>query len=173
MFKIRDTHHFMRALHRYLGFFMAGIMVIYSVSGILLIYRDTDFMKVKIHVHKNIGRGINEHDLGRELRQKRFKVDKKEGSVYFFKDGTYDEQTGIADYIDKKYPLVLDKFVTLHKSRSKDQISPLNTFFGVTLFFFVLSSFWMFRPGARLFRKSMIYFILGLIFSVLIVVYFG
>jgi uncharacterized iron-regulated membrane protein len=35
----------MRIIHRYLGFFMAGIMVMYSVSGVVLVYRDTDFLK--------------------------------------------------------------------------------------------------------------------------------
>lgn len=173
MFKFRDVHHFMRVMHRYLGFFMAGIMVVYSVSGILLVYRDTDFMKTKTHIHKNIGKGIiEEQDLGRLLKQKRFKIEKKEGSVYFFKEGTYDEKTGIADYVDKKYPLMLDKFVALHKSRSKDRLSLLNVFFGVSLFFFVFSSFWMFRPSVKLFRRSMVYFILGLFFSILLVIYF-
>ena len=35
----------MRVLHRYLGFFLAGIMAVYAISGVILIYRDTDFLK--------------------------------------------------------------------------------------------------------------------------------
>ena len=35
----------MRLLHRYIGYFMAGIMAVYAISGVLLIYRDTDFLK--------------------------------------------------------------------------------------------------------------------------------
>ena len=35
----------MRVLHRYLGFFLAGIMAVYALSGIVLIFRDTDFLK--------------------------------------------------------------------------------------------------------------------------------
>ena len=45
MAKIKDTRTFMRIVHRYLGFFMAGIMAVYAISGVLLIYRDTDFLK--------------------------------------------------------------------------------------------------------------------------------
>jgi hypothetical protein len=47
MDKIKDTRSFMRVTHRYLGYFLAGIMAVYAVSGIILVYRDTDFLKVK------------------------------------------------------------------------------------------------------------------------------
>jgi uncharacterized iron-regulated membrane protein len=35
----------MRIIHRYLGFFLSGIMAVYALSGIVLIFRDTDFLK--------------------------------------------------------------------------------------------------------------------------------
>jgi hypothetical protein len=35
----------MRELHRYLGFFLVGIMSVYAISGVVLIFRDTDFLK--------------------------------------------------------------------------------------------------------------------------------
>ena len=35
----------MRVFHRYLGFFLAGIMAVYSISGIVLIFRETEFLK--------------------------------------------------------------------------------------------------------------------------------
>jgi uncharacterized iron-regulated membrane protein len=35
----------MRIIHRYLGFFLAGIMAVYAISGILLIFRETNFLK--------------------------------------------------------------------------------------------------------------------------------
>lgn len=37
----------MRIIHRYLGFFLAGIMAVYALSGIIMIFRDTDFLKKK------------------------------------------------------------------------------------------------------------------------------
>ena len=33
----------MRILHRYLGFFLAGIMAVYALSCTVMIFRDTDF----------------------------------------------------------------------------------------------------------------------------------
>ena len=35
----------MRIYHRYLGFFLSGIMAMYAISGIILIFRNTDFLK--------------------------------------------------------------------------------------------------------------------------------
>jgi uncharacterized iron-regulated membrane protein len=37
----------MRIYHRYLGFFLAGIMAVYAISGVVMIFRDTDFLKQK------------------------------------------------------------------------------------------------------------------------------
>ena len=41
----------MRILHRYVGFFLAGIMSVYALSGIVLIFRDGDTFKSEIQ-HK-------------------------------------------------------------------------------------------------------------------------
>ena len=38
-------HMAFRKYHRWLGFFLAGIMAVYAISGILLIFRPTDFLK--------------------------------------------------------------------------------------------------------------------------------
>jgi uncharacterized iron-regulated membrane protein len=35
----------MRIFHRYLGFFLSGIMTVYALSGVVLIFRDSDFFK--------------------------------------------------------------------------------------------------------------------------------
>ncbi|MBT5151546.1 MAG: hypothetical protein HOM43_04090, partial [Flavobacteriales bacterium] len=45
-------HMTFRVLHRYLGYFLAGIMMVYALSGITLIFRKTDSFKV--YVHKEI-----------------------------------------------------------------------------------------------------------------------
>ena len=41
----KSTQFYMRIIHRYLGFFLAGIMTVYALSGVLLIFRSTDFLK--------------------------------------------------------------------------------------------------------------------------------
>ena len=40
-----NINNTMRVYHRYLGFFLAGIMAVYAISGIVLIFRETPFLK--------------------------------------------------------------------------------------------------------------------------------
>ena len=159
----------MRIVHRYLGYFLAGIMAVYSVSGILLVYRDTDFLKKEKNYDKVIDKNLSEKELGKELKIKNLEVEKTEGTVLKFKQGTYDASTGQAKYSKKELPFVLDKMTKLHKAQSKDTLSPLNTFFGVSLFFFVISSFWMFNPKTKAFKRGIIFTVAGLIVSIILI----
>lgn len=168
MDKIKDTRTFMRITHRYLGYFLAGIMAVYAVSGVLLVYRDTDFLKKEKKYEKTIAKNLNEKELGKELKMKNFEVEKTEGDILKFKQGTYNSVTGEAKYSKKELPFVLDKMTKLHKAQSKDTLSPLNTFFGIALFFFVISSFWMFNPKTKAFKRGMIFTIAGLVVSIIL-----
>lgn len=169
MDKIKNTRSFMRIVHRYLGYFMAGIMTVYAVSGVLLIYRDTDFLKKEKHYDKTIEKNLSEKDLGKELKIKEVKVDKEENGILYFKNGTYNKVTGQAIYDKKELPFFLDKMTKLHKSQSKDTLSPLNAFFGISLFFFVLSSFWMFNPKTKAFKRGMIFTAAGLVLAIILI----
>lgn len=168
MDKIKDTRSFMRVTHRYLGYFLAGIMAVYAVSGVLLVYRDTDFLKKEKNYDKVIGKNLDEKALGKELKIKNLEVQKTEGHVLKFRQGTYDSATGQAKYSKKELPFLLDKMTKLHKSQSKDTLSPLNTFFGISLFFFVISSFWMFNPKTKAFKRGMIFTAAGLVVAVIL-----
>ncbi|MET3537294.1 hypothetical protein [Chryseobacterium limigenitum] len=168
MDKIKNTRSFMRITHRYLGYFLAGIMAVYAVSGVLLVYRDTDFLKKEKKYEKIIAKNLNEKELGKELKMKNFEVEKTEGDILKFKQGTYNSVTGEAKYSKKELPFVLDKMTKLHKSQSKDKLSPLNTFFGIALFFFVISSFWMFNPKTKAFKRGIIFTVAGLVISIIL-----
>lgn len=168
MDKIKDTRSFMRITHRYLGYFMAGIMIIYALSGILLIYRDTDFLKREKIYDKVIAKNLSEKELEKELKIKNFEVTKTENNVVYFKEGTYNSLTGKTNYAKKELPFVLDKMAKLHKAKSADSLSPLNAFFGICLFFFVLSSFWMFNPKSKPFKRGIKFAIAGLIISIIL-----
>lgn len=169
MDKIKDTRTFMRITHRYLGYFLAGIMVVYSLSGILLVYRDTDFLKKETKINKVLQKNLTEKELGKEIKIKGFEVEKTENGIMFFKQGTYNTTTGQVNYTKKELPYVLDKFTKLHKSQSKDKFSPLNAFFGISLFFFVISSFWMFNPKTKAFKRGMYYAAAGLVLAIILV----
>ncbi|RNA63387.1 hypothetical protein D1631_16395 [Chryseobacterium nematophagum] len=168
MDKIKDTRSFMRITHRYLGYFLAGIMAVYAVSGVILVYRDTDFLKKEKKYEKVLEKNLSEKELGKELKIKNFEIEKTENSFQYFKQGSYNLITGEAKYSKKELPYILDKMTKLHKSQSKDKLSPLNTFFGIALFFFVISSFWMFNPKTKAFKRGMIFTVAGLVISIIL-----
>ncbi|MES2333041.1 MAG: hypothetical protein V4539_25755 [Bacteroidota bacterium] len=164
------TQSKMRVYHRYLGYFLVGIMAVYSVSGITLIFRDTDFMKRDKHVEKQLAPNLKNEDLVKELRLGKVTIEKEEGNIAFFKQGTYNKTTGVAEYTTKElYPFVA-KLTKLHKASTKDPLFFLNVFFGVSLFFFVLSSFWMFLPKTTIFKKGLYFTLAGIVLTVLLLI---
>jgi len=48
-----------RILHRYLGYFLAGIMMVYALSGITLIFRKTDTFKVSVQKEMIVESGLD------------------------------------------------------------------------------------------------------------------
>jgi hypothetical protein len=158
----------MRVIHRYLGFFLAGIMAVYAVSGIVLIFRDTDFLKQKEEITKELAPNIVKEELGKALEMRQFKVDKEEGNIYYFRDGTYDKSTGVVKYTKTELPLILSKITHLHKANTNEPLFFLNIFFGTSLLFFVISSFWMFMPNTSVFKKGMYFTLAGIVLTLLL-----
>lgn len=162
-----NTQNNMRIYHRYLGFFLAGIMAVYAISGITLIFRDTDFLKSEKQVERQIKPNVSNDELGRELRIRDLKVEKEEGDVVSFKQGTYNKATGVASYKTKQLNLVVDKLQHLHKADTKSPLFYLNIFFGLSLFFFVVSAFYMFLPGTSTFKKGLYFTLAGLVLTLI------
>ncbi len=158
----------MRTIHRYLGFFLAGIMAVYALSGIVLIFRDTDFLKQEIQIEKQLETNIEQSALGSKLKIKRLKVDRTEGDVFYFKDGSYNKTTGLAIYTKKELPFILDKMTHLHKAKSSQPLFFLNIFFGISLLFFVVSAFWMFRPNTPVFKKGLYFTVGGIVLTLIL-----
>jgi hypothetical protein len=156
----REVSNKARIYHRYLGFFLAGIMGVYAISGIVLIFRDTDFLKVEKLHEKQLTANLNAEQLGKEIKIRRLEFTELNGEVASFKQGFYNTKTGEVSYTTKKLPLVLDKMTHMHKAKSADPLYFLNIFFGVALLFFVISAFWMFLPGSTIFKKGL-YFAAG------------
>ena len=164
----KPTGFYMRILHRYIGFFLAGIMAVYALSGIVLIYRDTDFLKKEKQVEKTVAPNVKEAELGKMLGIKELKVSKTEGDTLYFKQGTYNSKTGVANYTSKQLPFVLTQLTQLHKASTKKPLYWLNTFFGASLLFFVISSFWMFRPETAIFKKGIYFTIAGIALTLIL-----
>jgi len=158
----------MRVLHRYLGFFLTGIMAVYALSGIVLIFRNTDSFKKTIEIEKTVAANIPTEKLGEALDIRRLKVERQVDDVLYFKEGSYNQTTGLAQYSKQELPLILDKMTHLHKANTRHPLFWLNIFFGLSLFFFVVSSFWMFTPATSTFRKGMYFTIGGIVLTLIL-----
>ncbi len=158
----------MRILHRYIGFFLAGIMAVYSLSGIVLIFRDTNFLKKEKLVEKTVMPNVKADELGKIIKMRDLKFDRSEGDVQYFKQGSYNSTTGFVSYTTSELPRILTKLTQLHKASTKQPLFFLNIFFGVSLFFFVISSFWMFKPETKIFKKGMYFTIAGIALTLIL-----
>jgi hypothetical protein len=149
-----------RIIHRYLGFFLAGIMAVYALSGIVLIFRDTDFLKQEKQITKQVQPHTESKELGQLLGIRQLKVVNEDENTVYFENGTYNKNTGEAEYKIKELPFMLDRMTHLHKAKSSEPLFFLNIFFGASLLFFVISAFWMFMPKTSVFKKGL-YFTFG------------
>lgn len=154
--KKRSIHYYMRTLHRYVGYLALGFTLIYSISGIILVYRDTDFLKRETTVERKLPVNLDEAALGSELHMRGFKVLKTDGDLVYFANGTYNKATGTASYTVKALPTILSKMNSVHKSVSQNPSHLFATVFGILLLFLAVSSLWMFKPQAKSFKKGMI-----------------
>jgi hypothetical protein len=166
----RKTEQNFRVIHRYLGFFLAGIMIVYAISGIVLTFRNTDYLQKEIQIEKSLKPNIASYDLGKALGKDRFSVDKEEGELIYFQGGTYDQKTGLAKYTEKKLPILLEKMNNIHKMHSGHPLFLLGIFFAISLLFFAVSAFWMFKPTTSVFKKGL-YFTAGGIVLTLILLF--
>ena len=160
----------MRIYHRYLGFFLAGIMAVYAISGIVLIFRDTGFLKQQKLVSQKLSPGLSAEELGKAIRMRDLKVKAGTGDTVTFPQGFYNTATGDVQYTVTALPPIIEKLTQLHKANTKQPLFYLNVFFGVSLLFFVISAFWMFMPKTTIFKKGL-YFTLAGIILVLIMLF--
>ncbi|CAL68054.1 PepSY domain-containing protein [Christiangramia forsetii] len=157
-----------RIYHRYLGFFLTGIMAMYAISGIVLIFRNTDTFKIEETVEKKVATNLNEEQLGKTLKIKNFEIERTEGEIIYFEQGILDTSSGIAKYKVSQLPVILESFTKLHKANTNHPLYFLNIFFGLSLLFFVISAFWMFMPSTKIFRKGIFFTIGGIILTLIL-----
>jgi len=112
--------------------------------------------------------GLSVEELGKELHLRGLKPDTTIGDVVSFKQGTYNLKTGEADYTVSEQPAIVNKMTKLHKATTNDPLFYLNIFFGLSLLFFVISSFWMFLPKTSIFKKAMLFTLAGAILTIVL-----
>ncbi|MEK9957440.1 MAG: PepSY domain-containing protein [Flavobacteriaceae bacterium] len=166
--KPNNTGQKMRVIHRYLGFFLAGIMAMYALSGMMMVFRNTDTFKKTVEIDQQLSPNLSPEAVGQALKIRGFAVTRQEGDLLYFKDGSYNAQTGAAHYTVKKLPLLLDKMEHLHKATTDSPVYWLNLFFGASLLFFVVSSFWMFMPQTSVFKKGLYFSLAGMVMTLIL-----
>lgn len=164
-------HMAVRKYHRWLGFFLAGIMAVYAISGILLIFRPTDFLKYDQTKQYTIETQLSGGEAVQKLKIKGLKVSQENAQTVVFNYGEYDRDTGNATITKKDYPLVLSKMVKLHKATNNSPLFWLNIAFGVALLFFVISAFLMFLPKLPMYKNGLKIAGVGAIMTFLVVVF--
>jgi len=164
----KSLNYYMRSLHRDIGFLVLGLTIIYSISGIVLIYRETGFLKHVKQTEKQLSANINESELGGILHIRNMEGLKTEGDVVSFKNGTYNKTTGIVIYSESALPAFLEKLNNLHKTSDKGVTHWFSTIFAVLLFFLAVSSFWMFKTNTKLFKRGLIFAGIGLSAAVIL-----
>ncbi len=144
-------------------------MAIYALSGVIMIFRNTDFLKVEKQMVRTVDPGLKAEKLGQVLKIRGLKAVSETEAEIVFKEGSYNRLTGEARFSKKELPLVLKKFEEMHKATSDRPLFFLNVFFGVSLLFFVVSSFFMYLPKSRIMKVGMAYAFAGLVLAVVVV----
>lgn len=157
----------MRIWHRYLGFFLAGIMAVYAISGTVLIFRDTDFLKIEKTEVKKLSPNLSAEDVGKAIRIRDLKAQSDSADIVTFKQGTYNKATGEVRYKVKSLPVLVEKLTQLHKANTSQPLFYLNVFFAAALLFFVISAFWMFMPKTTIFKKGLYFTLAGIILTLI------
>jgi len=164
----KTINYYMRVLHRDIGFFMAGLVIVYALSGIVLMYRDTEFLKSETQIEQKLTPNMEPAMIGEALRIRDLKVIKTEGDIVTFQSGTYNSTTGVAIYTMKGIIFPFNKLINLHKAISKNPAHWFNLIFGVLLFFMAISSFWMFKPENKNFRRGLYLAGAGIVFVIIL-----
>jgi len=155
--------YYMRVLHRDIGFLMIGLTLAFSLSGILLVYRQTDFLKSDTVVTRTVSDGLADEEIGKTLHLRKIRISSDDGRYVLFdsdpsvRDGKYDRETGAVTFTEKQLPSLLDKLNRLHKTGSSETIHWFIVLYGVLLTFLAVSSFWMFKPSTRQFRRGLVF----------------
>jgi hypothetical protein len=166
----KSINQIVRVLHRNIGFFVLGFVVIYAFSGITLIYRDSDFLKQDKTLTVSLPVDIRVGDLGPALRLREFKILKTEGDIIYFQGGTFNTKTGEAVNTVKELAFPFNKLANLHKTPSKNPFHWFTLAFGLVMLFMAVSSFWMFNRKSQIFRKGLYTILGGFVFAVILLI---
>ncbi len=167
--KRKSVQAIMRQLHRDIGFLLIGLTFVFSLSGIVLIYRDTNVFKIEKHYKEQLSLNLKSNELKEEINIRRLRITSESQDEIVFDSGSYNKTTGIADYTLMEYPTFISKLNNIHKAISRETLHWVIILYGVLLFFLAISSFWMYKPGSKNFKRGLILGGAGIAFALILV----
>lgn len=168
--KNKGIYYFMRTWHRVFGYLAIGITLVYALSGIVLNYRNTNFMKTEKQVERTITPGLTAEELGTALRLPGFKVIESTDDIINFNSGSYNSVTGEVNYSSFEYVFPFNKFSKLHKSVSSNGLHLFGVIYGIILLFLAVSSYWMHKPGTKHYKDFFLYGGIGIAAAILLLI---
>ncbi len=170
--KKRNFQDWMRSLHRDIGYLTIGLTLVYALSGIVLIYRNTGFLRYEKRVEKVIEANLSTEQLGEKLRIHRFKVASQKGDTIFFNGGHYIKTTGESVVVRKTYPETMLKLIRLHMMSGNNKFSVVGLIYGILLTFLAVSGVFMYKFRSKNGRRSIVLTLLGIVLSIVLLIFF-
>jgi len=168
---MKSIVYYARSLHRDIGFLMLGLTLAYALSGVILVYRETDFLKKQVIVQQTWPLQMSSQEIAGKLHARRFEVTGVEGDILKFQDGTnlkdgvYNRGTGEVSYLVKEFPVVVDRIIRLHKLSGSKMLHYLGVSYGVLLMFLAISALGMFKSNTTAFRRGAVLSCGGLVLA--------
>lgn len=162
----RSVQKIIRQLHRDIGFLTVGITIVFSISGIVLIYRDTDVFRIEREYEQQLKPQLDKSELRDVLDIRHIRFQEETDKTITFEQGIYNKESGIAQYKLLEYPYIIGKLNFMHKAISREIMHWFATVYGILLLFLAISSFWMYKPNTRLFRRGIILSSIGIVLAI-------
>ncbi|NQY20785.1 MAG: hypothetical protein HRT40_05650 [Campylobacteraceae bacterium] len=194
MSKKKSFSHIIRSLHRDLGYFVIGITLIYTITGIVLSGRALGWLEQTYVIEKNLSKDITKIEFIKKLELsfkeldsksdipmsimksanksiKYFKFSEEKDNILYFKSRSnninYNTKSGNVIYKYISYPPYLKSVISAHKATHEKLWFYLAILYSIILSFLAISAMFMVK-GKFGFKKRGIYFMLAGIFLVLI-----
>jgi hypothetical protein len=158
----------MRYLHNKVGFFIVGLVMIYGLTGLLQTYRYTGLLKREVAHEKQLQPNLPWPGIGLGLRLPNFKVNRTEGNMVYFNEGSYNAETGMTKYVTQEWRAWLIPLLKLHTTSAQSRVHYFTVLFGIALLFMSVSAFWMFKPGTKAFSSGVYLTVAGIVASIIL-----
>ena len=189
----------MRSLHRDLGYFVIGLTLIYTITGIILSGRALGWLEQTYVIEQTLSKNITKNEFTKKLKTslkeliiyneiptsimksatkniEYFSFEKEKDNILYFKSRSnnikYNKESGEMTYKYKSYPPYIKSVIRAHKATHEKLWFYLAILYSIILSFLAISAMFMVK-GKFGFKKRGVYFMLAGIALVLVFLFFA